>query len=156
MNNRMHTNDDYGWDICGNSYSRSFRGACDRNGNPVRKTKEEWPYSYSEHVLWGGYKPETGDYSDRLEQWDYGKFNRLWKEHCDCRWSQVQQDALQKFMRDYHSDPELRVTCLVEGCNPSSGYPYWIVYYHRGAEFIRKTNEEVARYKAEAAAEHGK
>ena len=52
----------------------------DLDGNPIKKTPFEYPYNYSEYVLW---KDENfhkekyhAVYSDRLYQWNYEKYNR--------------------------------------------------------------------------------
>lgn len=98
------------------------------------------PYSYSEFYIFGGpaanRASDGADYSDRLWQWDYDRAQRLWKEHCDCRWAQAGADKLSAFMSAYHGRP-LVVTALAEGCNVSNGYPYWIVWYRAAREASR-------------------
>lgn len=98
-----------------------------------RREKWQYPYAYSEFYLFGG-KPEAdasdmANYSDRLWEWDRAKADRLWQEHCKGhRWDNAPIEKLTAFMSAYHWR-KLEITALAEGCNPSNGYPYWIVWY---------------------------
>ena len=50
----------------------------DLNGNPVKRSKWEYHYSYDPFVVWrGGENDQIQDsvYSDRLIQWDHEKYN---------------------------------------------------------------------------------
>lgn len=117
--------------------SRGKRGMRDRLDarwvDPTRThTKSSHPYSYSEFFHFGDRdvikaKDVHGDYSDRLHQWASAKFEQLWKKHLDCRWEQASRPALNAFMSAYF-DKKVKVVALAEGCNPSNGYPYYIVW----------------------------
>jgi hypothetical protein len=104
---------------------------CDIKGNPVRKTKYEYPYSYDEFVVWkNNYNKDKSSlvYSDRLHQWNYEKYNRCCKEvwHNEGQYfSQRQPEDIEKFLSKYYDKP-IKLTLIMEGCNVSNGYPYWI------------------------------
>jgi hypothetical protein len=97
------------------------------------REKSAWPYAYSEFYLFGGKAgadaSDAANYSDRLWEWDRAKADRLWVEHCKGhRWDNAPIEKLDAFMSAYW-ERKLEVTALAEGCNPSNGYPYWIVWY---------------------------
>lgn len=106
----------------------------DLNGNPISRTKQEYPYSYDPFVVWKrDYHKGKGHtvYSDRLIQWDYNKFNKC----CQQVWNNTGQyfdnrkpNDIEKFLSKYF-DKEIKLTAIMEGCNISSGYPYWIFFY---------------------------
>jgi hypothetical protein len=123
-----------------NSYRRMEIIDC--GGNPVKKTKDEYPYSYDLFLQWvksGIYiKSEKGChavYSDRLFQWDNKKYDRCCKEvwnnqgqYFNCR----EASDIEKFLRLYYDDPKLELVKIGEGCNVSTGYPYWVFWYKSG------------------------
>ena len=74
-------------------------------------------------------KEVNGDYSDRLFQFDSAKYDRC----CMSAFGNKGQyfgdrdpKAIQQFLSLYHERPQLRLEYVIEGCNPSSGYPYWV------------------------------
>ena len=109
-------------------------------GKRVERTIYEYPYSYDAFVLFKD--PEwscrdKADYSDRLREWDRAKFN----ECCMAVWGNTghgfaRRSAadVEKFLRLYYGDDQLRLTGIEQECNVSSGYPYWIFYYKSGDE----------------------
>lgn len=110
-----------------------YWGPVGYDGRPVQRTKAEWPYSYSEFVIWRG-GPNTqitgADYTDRLYQWDSDKFKRLCEKHMPkSRWDNAEPSKVEAFLREYHEQPKLRLLLIMEGCNASSGYPYWTLHY---------------------------
>lgn len=100
---------------------------------PGNLTKIQAPYAYSEHFLWrdGSRESLTGahaEYSDRMAQWDLGK----WQACCrDAPQSQITywgKDACTKFLTAYFGR-EVEAVALSEGCNVSNGYPYWVFWF---------------------------
>lgn len=93
------------------------------------------PYSYSEFFLFGSRaiiaKTKGADYSDRLWEWDYKKADKLWKRYVNTGWAKATEKQLSRFISAYHGKGYrgLTVVALAEGCNPSNGYPYWILWY---------------------------
>ena len=100
-------------------------------GEPIERTKASHPYSYEDFTVWGkNMKGTSGVYSDRLYGWDYKKYNRC----CEEVWGNQGQyfdrsdrtpETIEKFLQLYYDDTTLELTWIVEGCNVSSGYPYW-------------------------------
>lgn len=117
-----------------------FSQPVDEYGNPVQRTKTEWPYSYDGFVIWDSRFPNskcTGTvYTDRLYEWDSDKFNTLRKKHFDngrqLSWSQEDPARIEKFLRDYLDLPNLKLQLIMEYCNVSSGYPIWRFDYNSG------------------------
>jgi hypothetical protein len=106
----------------------------DLKENPVKKTREEYPYSYDAYVIWKkDYKEGKGNvvYSDRLMQWDFGKYNacckRVWndeRQYFDDR----QPEDIEMFLSLYF-EKTIKLTAIMKGCNVSNGYPYWVFFY---------------------------
>lgn len=99
-----------------------------------RRTRERssHPYSYDEFFVWGdreSIKDREGLYSDRIWQWDRAKAERCWAEHCrGCRWDTAGKAKVKAFLSDYLGK-SVNPTAVAEGCNASTGYPYWIVWF---------------------------
>ncbi len=110
-------------------------GHVDLEGNPVKRPRSQYPYSYSPYVQFRNGENteiENAVYSDRLHQWDYKKYNSLSKKHFgnegQC-FSNRSPDKVQSFLRDYLDNQNLKLIVIQEGANMSSGYPYWIFHY---------------------------
>jgi len=107
----------------------------DLDGNPVERTREEYPYSYDAYVTWrSGEKEEiTGSiYSDRLNMWDRDKNDALKQKHFGDdgdNWSGREPKQIETFLRDWTGKQELRLIAVMEGCNFANGYPYWVFCY---------------------------
>jgi len=113
---------------------KGFHRYVDLDGYPVSKTKEKYPYSYDPYVVWKGDYDKNRDgatYSDRLLQWDYDKYNRccreVWKNERQS-FSERNPKDIEKFLSLYFGK-EIELTVLMEGCNVSNGYPYWVFIY---------------------------
>jgi hypothetical protein len=131
----MIKNSDFLYDV---DYFENLRFSryIDMNGNPVKKDKFKCPYSYDEFVLYDNRTKECSEntqtvYSDRLMQWDYDKFNRccmnVWEnqgQYFDNR----QPKDIEKFLSLYLGK-DINLTLMLEGCNVSNGYPYWVFFY---------------------------
>ena len=110
-------------------------GYVDLNGNPVKRTPINHPYTYDFYVQWvGGNKEEINSvvYSDRLWQWDYKKYNTLMEKHFGNQgqiFYDVNPTKMQSFLRDYMDDQELELIAIMQGCNVSSGFPLWTFHF---------------------------
>lgn len=116
-------------------YFSSYRDGPDPKWVDPSRTNEKHshPYSYSEFFLFGSaktIKKAGADYSDRLDQWDWQKNQRLLKEHIPCPWNQATVEQVSAYISAYHGKP-LKCVALAEGCNASNGYPYWIIWYRK-------------------------
>ena len=104
--------------------------------NPNRRTKFTHPYSYDEFSIFDYTRGKDISniqvvYSDRLRQWDYDKYDRA-SAAMDARFTSfanLSATQLTKFLQSYYDDNTLECVKLVEGCNKSSGYPYWIIFF---------------------------
>ena len=109
---------------------------CNIDGVPVERTPYSHPYSYDEYVI---YKDESYDktddwvYSDRLLQWNRTIFvnavKAVWpgKSSSQMFYDKKPED-LNKFLSLYFGK-KVKLTAVMQGCNISSGYPYWIFAY---------------------------
>jgi hypothetical protein len=109
-------------------------GYVDLEGNPVKRTKEDYPYSYDSFVVWKeNYCKEKSNvvYSDRLLQWDYNKFGEccmeVWGNQGQMFYDRNPKD-IEAFLSKYFSK-EIKLTVIMEGCNVSNGYPIWTFIY---------------------------
>lgn len=106
----------------------------DQDGNPVKRTKRDYPYSYDPFVVWDNRqdaKAESAVYSDRLLQWDYDKTRELSKKHfgeSGDYYSRRRPESIEAFLCDYFGK-KIKLAMIMECCNVSSGYPIWIFYY---------------------------
>lgn len=108
----------------------------DMLGNPVEKTKEEYPYSYDPYVVFD--KREDGSkfsvvYSDRLIQWNHKKYDiscrEVWNNERQY-FSNRQPNDIEKFLCLYFGY-KVKLVLIMEGCNVSNGYPYWVFGYEK-------------------------
>lgn len=106
------------------------------------RTKEDWPYSYSDHYLWGEQqKGCEAVYSDRLAQWDNDKAKAAGAAIADlnCRYGHWGKEGTSKYLSAYFGKP-VEAVAVAEGCNVSSGYPYWIFWF-RDASPLSPSNK---------------
>lgn len=114
---------------------RNWRyGYVDLDGNPVKRTKEDYRYSYDFFVVWRqDYNQNTSDtvYSDRLWQWDSKKYNTC----CMEVWGNKGQSfhgrkpkEIESFLNKYFGR-KVKLTAIMEGCNVSNGYPIWSFHF---------------------------
>lgn len=106
----------------------------DIDGNPVKRTKEDYPYSYDSFVVFKkDYNKNTNDavYSDRLWQWD----NKKYDECCMEVWGNKGQTfygrkpkEIENFLSKYFKE-NIKLTAIMEGCNVSNGFPIWTFFY---------------------------
>ena len=103
----------------------------DLDGNPVKNTPWNAPYSFDKHVLWKSDDCQKTDcfvYSDRMMSWDWDKFHdsmkQVWKQHGHYFDGDDPKDV-EKFMSLYQGHP-VKLTAIMKGCNVSNGYPYFI------------------------------
>lgn len=108
----------------------------DLNGNPIKRTPSEYPYSYDEYVLYKSpdfKQTDTMVYSDRLLQWNWQAFEKavseVWPEtpHSQYFSGKKPQD-INRFLNLYLGK-EVKLTAVLQGCNWGNGYPYWIFAY---------------------------
>jgi hypothetical protein len=113
---------------------KAFSSYRDLDGTPVERTKDTHRYSYDAYVVWQkDYDKGKGDtvYSDRLLQWDYTKFGvcaqQVWGNQGQY-FNDRKPEDIQKFLSLYFGT-EIKLTVIMEGCNVSNGYPYWVFYF---------------------------
>lgn len=113
----------------------------DLNGNIIKRTPFSNPYNYDEFVVW---KKESANdiergsavYSDRLWEWDHEKYNKFCQEVFGDKGQQFNSrkpDGVEKFLSLYF-EKEVILTAIVQGCNQSSGFPYWIFFYKEASQ----------------------
>lgn len=102
-------------------------GVTDEKGRIAVRTKHDHPYSYDPicQFLDSKVKAEHTVYSDRMQQWDWKKY-----EECAMKVRSkyptgdfgTRQRRVELLLRLYCDDPSIKLACIVEYCNPSSGY----------------------------------
>jgi hypothetical protein len=116
-------------------------GYLDDDGNEIKRTPENHPYSYDSYIIYG--KPNSkkntnekenicGVDSDRLYQWDYDKYNECSKKifgNTGQYFDNRQPQQIEKFLRLYFTDNTIVLKRILQGCNVSNGFPYWTFRY---------------------------
>ena len=106
----------------------------DLNGEPVKRTREEYPYNYDSFLVWKGDYDETKSSavdSDRLRSWDSEKYDKFSMEVWNSKRSYFDErepEEVERFLSLYFG-MAIKLTAIVENCNASNGYPYWYFYY---------------------------
>lgn len=120
-----------------------YGGYIDENGNPVKKTKREYPYSYDPYVYWDSHKKKEKThtvYSDRMWQWDYAKYNQASTKAFGSAkqiLTGITGGQMQELLRAYYDNDKIELLLVVEYCNISNGYPLWRFDYT-----VPKTEED--------------
>lgn len=107
------------------------------DGTPVERDPHRYKYSYDPYFLYRAdtFNPDTmsGEYSDRMWEWDHDKFDRcvnaVWPDsrHGQSFYHDDPKD-ITKFLELYFGYPVV-LHGILQGCNVSSGYPYWIFVF---------------------------
>lgn len=108
----------------------------DLNGRPVKRTPASHPYSYDEFVIFKSERFEKTDcmvYHDRMMQWSGSAFSKavreVWPDKPHSQMFDGKKPAdINRFLNLYFGK-EVELTAVLQGCNVSSGYPYWIFAY---------------------------
>lgn len=109
----------------------------DLHGNPVKNTKWNCPYSYDAFVVIRNGKNEEIEhtaYSDRMLSWvSYDKWKKCIAKMGDKKagtFSNNSVEKLEAFLTEYNGY-KCKLIVLMEGCNVSNGYPYWIFFWKK-------------------------
>jgi hypothetical protein len=114
-----------------------IEGPITDEGLPVPVTRHMSPYAYSTFVQYDD-GSTLGDprvvcpellmfHSNSIIRME--KYDKLAKEHFDNRghyWDDRQPDTIENFLRVIVDEPKLVLRRILQGCNASSGYPFWI------------------------------
>ena len=111
-----------------------YSGYKDWKGNSIKRTPDNYSYSYDAYVIVkNAEKYEHTVYSDRLFQFDSGKYNKFCQKHFGNEgqyWDNRSEEKIEAFLRDYYDKPDLRLIGIMQGCNVSNGYPYWVFMFN--------------------------
>jgi hypothetical protein len=106
-----------------------FSGEIDEFGNPVKRCKSEYPYSYDGFVTYrNGENSEANCtiYSDRMiREKEYEELSTRHFGGGGQMFFNRSGKKIEKFLRDWFDDPELKLIFVMEYCNVSNGYPLW-------------------------------
>jgi len=100
------------------------------------RTKQSHPYSYDPITQFS--RPASKDdaedsvYSDRMDEWDPELCAKLKNKHFGNTgdyWDQRSPAAIESFLKDYFTAPNLILTKVIEHCNQATGYPVWQFYF---------------------------
>lgn len=105
----------------------------DLEGNAVRKNPITNPYDFDDYVEWkGNYREfDSAVYSDRLYQWDTEKYKKCYEQvfkNNGQRFDSKNVSGIRQFLSMYFGK-EIELTAIMQGCNHTSGFPYWIFFY---------------------------
>lgn len=126
----------YEWiDYLGKTYTRYK----DLYGNPVKRTPEDFPYSFDEYVQYKArdFNPYddskySGVYSDRMFGWDHDKYCEACRiafdNSCVQYFDRRDPKDIEYFLSVYFDKP-IYLKAVLKGCNQATGYPYWVFLY---------------------------
>lgn len=108
--------------------------------DPTKRDSESThPYNFSEYFLIGNHakikKAEKTSkvatvYSDRLFQWDTVRHDLLFKKHLSGVGYKSSPEKISEFLLEYFGIyKSVEVVAVAKGCNQSSGFPYWLIWY---------------------------
>ena len=107
------------------------------------RTREQSPYAYTEFYHWRDEKKRAKSsavYSDRMFGWDPKRMQEADKMF-GRRFEQMSREQIDQYASYYFKRP-VHVTALAEGCNPSNGYPYYILWFLNKAEGPDEVEEQ--------------
>lgn len=108
----------------------------DLHGRPVERTPFSHPYNFDQYVTWkskdyDSNKIYSGEYSDRMMEWDR-------KKYCDCikevfgnerqYFDNRKPEDIEKFLIKYFGH-DLTLVAVEKACNWSTGYPIWVFHF---------------------------
>ncbi len=114
-----------------------YHACVDLEGNPVARTPQSHPYSYDFYVTWKKPKADLENikdavYSDRLNEYDYQKCQRLKMQHFGNQgdvWDNRSPKKIEAFLSDYYNR-EVELIAIMKGCDVSSGFHLWTFHYN--------------------------
>lgn len=116
-------------EFCYDSDTIFSTGKVDEHGNLIKKTPEEYPYSYDGFVTYiGGENSEANHtvYSDRIHT------SKEYEEACQKVFHNSGQmffnrspNDIEKFLRLFYKDKSLKLILVMQCCNVSNGFPLW-------------------------------
>jgi hypothetical protein len=109
----------------------------DENGKSVKRTPDEYPYSYNGYIVYRGgpnSKVRMTLWSDRLRQEDHKKYDELCQKHFGNTGHYFHNrnvEDTEAFLREFTNEPKLKIMYIMQCCNHTSGEPLWrfAVYY---------------------------
>lgn len=123
------------YDIYGEELTYRHGLFLDLDGQEVKRTPFSHPYNYDEYVTWKSddFNKERchAVYSDRLYQWDHKKYSKCCQEvfkNEGQAFDSRNPATIERFLGMY-LDKEIKLAAIMQGCNQSSGFPYWIFFY---------------------------
>lgn len=113
----------------------------DLDGNPVERTPHTHPYSYEEFVVFKSQDFDRKDsvvYHDRMLQWDWDAFTAaardVWPDTPKSQmFSGKEPRDIEKFLSLYFKK-NVKLTAVLQGCDISNGFPYWVFFYRKKEE----------------------
>lgn len=125
-------------------------GVRGEDNKPVKRTKEEFPWSYDGFVTWlspsqldGEEQPHNSIYTDRLRMWDKKKLKKLRLKHFGEEsdyWSDFEPKDIEAFLRDWCDDSGLTLEMIMQYCNVATGYPLWCLIFNYGEKNDKEAN----------------
>ena len=106
------------------------------DGQVVTRTPSSHPYAYDAYFIWKSDAFRETDhavYSDRMYSWNSKAFNAAvaatWpKTPMSQMFGGKMPTDINRFLNLFYGK-EVELTGVLQGCNVSNGYPYWIFAY---------------------------
>lgn len=108
-----------------------LNGGIGRNGEPVERTRAEYPYTFDDYLSYQSAQQTAANdsaYTDRMRQWDHVKYHSLLRKHFGSEidhWDGRQPVKIEAFVRDYFDKPNLTLVRIWTCCNQANGFEAW-------------------------------
>jgi hypothetical protein len=102
-----------------------------RDGQPVERTRTEYPYSFDDYVSYTNVEQTLANdsaYTDRMRRWDDRKYEALLRKHFNSDvdyWNGRPAQKVEAFLRDYFDLPNLQLVRIWACCNQANGFEEW-------------------------------
>ena len=122
-----------------------FQGAVDEFGDPVKRSRSKYPYSYDGFVTYrNGENSEANCtiYSDRMiREKEYEVLSTKHFGGGGQMFFDRSGEKIEEFLRDWFNDQSLKLIFVMEYCNVSNGYPLWRFDFRKTPNDDNKTQK---------------
>lgn len=106
-------------------------GGRGRDGKPVTRTRQEYPYSFDDYISYENRDQPLANnsmYTDRMSEWEPNKYKELMQKHFKSEnefWGSRSPTQIEAFLRDYCDLPSLQLVRIWTCCNQACGAEQW-------------------------------
>jgi hypothetical protein len=113
------------------AYLALFFGGKGRDGKPVERTRQDYPYSFDDYLSYENTAQPLANnsmYTDRMYEHEPKKYKELMQKHFQSEsefWGGRSPEKIEAFLRDYCDLPSLQLVRIWTCCNQAYGSEHW-------------------------------